>query len=135
MPTCGSTYEDVRDHLFITMDKRRVPTKPTVYACPYCDKKFKLGEARRRHLGLYHPLDLPLLEVSGVSLPTRSIFRHALKEADVNIYLATQCRIKKVGGEWEALKIEQVGKQLASLNDSSWILELVNKRDVDESTR
>ena len=138
MPTCGWILETARDRYAEGVERFArafaAPAPPPVYACPYCDKKFASEEARRKHLGLDHPLDLPILEVAGVPLPTRTVFRHTLLEADVNIHLATQCRIRKVGAAWEPLDTGGVAKRLASLGDSSWVLELVNERAIDKST-
>lgn len=107
---------------------------PPVYACPYCNAKFQSEETRRQHLGLDHPLNLPILEVGGSPLPTRMVFRHTLRESDVNVHLATQCRIRKIGTAWEQLDTGDVAKRLASLDDAIWVLELINERALDKST-
>lgn len=138
MPTCGWILERDTDRYFAGVSRFApatvAPTSPPVYTCPYCNVAFPSDDARRRHLGLDHPLDLPILEISGIPLPTRTVFRHTLREGDVNVHLATECRIRKLGAAWEPLEVGHVGKRLAGLGDSSWVLELVNERAIDKST-
>ena len=138
MPTCGWILETATDRWSENVANRfsfaAKPSPRPVFTCPYCGTKFRSEDERHKHLGLDHPLDLPMIEVAGTSVATRTVFRCALRSVDVCVHLATRGRIKKLGGAWEPLDIKQMGRHLADQKDGCWIVELTNERAVDKAT-
>ncbi len=137
MPTCGWILEDARDRYaegVLRFAQMGEPASTCVtYRCPYCGHESQSEVDRNRHVGLEHPLDLPVLQIGGAPVVKQSVFRKKLEPSEIRVHQATECRLRKAGGAWHNLPLRRLAPTLASIDDSYWTLELARKRPIDNS--
>ena len=67
--------------------------KPEPMRCPLCTKSFIDRAELSIHLGVDHPLKLPILRIGGNVGFTAYIVRETYVLKDLEVYSATECRL------------------------------------------
>lgn len=107
---------------------------PPEYRCSYCYERFPSPEELRYHLGLQHPLELPVLYIHNEPLSREAVIRTPISEDGVELFQCTRCEVQIDGGPWNRLTTEALRTQLVKSRNSNWNLRLMNER-LDDSSR
>jgi hypothetical protein len=133
MPTVGWIQEDANDRF---LEGRYPPEQqePPVIPCPYCHRTFPASDELFIHLGLDHPLDIPVMQVQSQPVLTEFAVRAVLDAADFALLNSTSCELRKDGGAPRKVSLSRLPALLAAERSSTCELRLVNERALDHNT-
>ena len=133
MPTVGWIQEDAIERFW---ENPYPPERhePPAIPCPYCQRLFPSSDDLFQHLGLDHPLDIPVLQVQSQSVQTEFAIRTPLDAADISLLNCTACEVRKDGGVARKVQPSRLAAFLAAERSSMCELRLLNERSLDHNT-
>jgi hypothetical protein len=107
--------------------------EPPAIPCGYCGRIFSSSDELGRHLGLDHPLSIPILHVRAQPAASELSIRTPVQPNDIALLNCTACVISKNGGESKPITPKRLVTFLATERSSRCTLTLVNERSLDGS--
>ncbi len=104
--------------------------EPPKFPCDYCARVFPSLEDLDRHLGIGHPLSIPLLHVRAQPAVSDFSIRTTFQPNDVVILNCTACWISKDGGAMKSMTQKGVASFLAAERSSRCVVTLINERSL-----
>lgn len=134
MPTVGWIFEDAVERIGESLDALESNRHPVV-ACPYpgCGRQFKNSDELSQHLGLEHPLNIPVLQIQSHSMPSEFSVRAPFSHGDVALLNCTACEIRFDAGEVQSITPDLLPELLAAQCSSICELRLINERALDRN--
>lgn len=134
MPTFGWTFEDAGERIGESLDSLDSNRHPVV-ACPYpgCGRQCKSSDELSQHLGLEHPLNIPVLQIQSRSMPSEFSVRVPFSPSDVALLNCTACEVCFDAGEVQNVEPARLPKLLAEQRSSICELRLLNERVLDRN--
>jgi hypothetical protein len=132
MPTVGWILEDAVERFWENPYPPEHYVAPAI-PCPYCQRHFTSSCELFDHLGLNHPLGIPVLMVQSQTMPSEFSIRTVLEAADISALNCTSSEIRKNGGAWRSLPFSRMVALLAAERSSTCELRLVNERVIDDN--
>jgi hypothetical protein len=108
--------------------------EPPRFPCDYCSCVFPSLEDLDRHLGIEHPLSIPVLHVRAQPAASNFSIRTTFHPNDVAILNCTACEISKDGGAMVPMTQKDIASLLAAERSSRCVLTLINERSLDRAT-
>lgn len=132
MPTFGWIQEDAIERFW---ENPYPPDKndPPEFPCPYCSKVFTATDALHEHLGLAHPIDLPVLRLRSREIGTELVIRTEVDLADVQLLNCTHSRFAWNHGRSAVVGVGRVPALFASQASAVLDLILSNRRKIDHN--
>lgn len=132
MPTVGWIFEDAAERIGESLDSLEGDRHPVV-ACPYagCGRQFENSDELLQHLGLEHPLNIPVLQIQSHTMPSEFSVRSAFSASDVALLNCTACEVRFDAGEIQSIAPARLPKLLAAQCSSTCELRLMNERVLD----
>lgn len=105
--------------------------KPEPIQCPLCSKSFTDRAELTTHLGVDHPLKLPMLRIGGNIGFAGFTIREGAALKDLEIFSATECILSTNGSAAKSISPKQLGKELLATGNAQHRLLLRNDRKID----
>ena len=132
MPTLGWILEEAVERFWENPYPPEHSEAPAI-PCPYCQRHFTSSGELFDHLGLDHPLGIPVLLVQAQPMPSEFSVRAVLEAADFSALNCTSSEIRKDGGAWRSVSLSRMVAMLATERSSICELRLVNERVIDDN--
>jgi hypothetical protein len=134
MPTVGWIFEDAVERIGESLDSLESDRHPVV-ACPYpgCGRQFKSSDELLQHLGLEHPVNIPVLQIQSRSMPSEFSVRAPFSPGDVALLNCTTCEVRFDAGEVQNITPVRLRELLAAQRSSICELRLINERARDRN--
>ena len=108
MPTLGWIQDSASDRRTDAFPFQH-DWKPEPIHCPLCALVFMDRAALSSHLGVEHPLKLPMLRIGGEVGFTKFTVREKCVLEDVEVFSTTACRLSTNGAEASAITPKLLG--------------------------
>src|ERR1035437_591341 len=105
--------------------------KPDPTRCPLCPRMFVDSVELSTHLGVDHPVKLPILRIGRLVGLNAYTVREPEMLREVEAYSATECRLSTNGGQTKTCPPKQLGSQRRALENAQHHIWLSNAREVD----
>ncbi len=134
MPTVGWIIEGAVERIEESRDSLEGNRHPII-ACPYpgCQRQFENSDELSQHLGLEHPLNIPILQIRSHSMPSEFTVRSSFNPSDVTLLNCTACEVRFDVGEVQSVTPTRVPALLAAQRTSTCELRLINQRAIDQN--
>jgi hypothetical protein len=134
MPTVGWIYEDAVERF----GENPYPPERNEHrdvSCPYpgCERHFKNLDDLLQHLGLDHPLNIPVLQIHSRTMLTEFSVRVAFNASDFTLLNCTACEFRCDGGTPQKVTPARLPALLAAQRSSTCELRLFNERALDNN--
>jgi hypothetical protein len=130
MPTVGwiqeTTWNRHADAFPFTPDGKSEPV-----ACPLCKRSFVDRAALSSHLGVDHPLKVPMLRIGTETGLTRFTVRDLTLLDDVEFFSTTTCGVSTNGGAETALQPKRLASHFRATGNAQYRVALRNDRALD----
>ncbi len=105
--------------------------KPEPIRCPLCNRSFLERAALSTHLGVDHPLKLPMLRIGGQVGFSAFLVREETALNDSEVFSATECRLSTNGGAGIVVAPNQLAQRLLAAGNAHHRVLLRNDREID----
>ena len=106
---------------------------PPEIPCGFCGRVFSSSDQLERHLGLDHPVSIPVLYIGAQQAGPELSIRTPVQSDDIALLNCTACEISRDGGPSKPISPERLVRFLAAERSSRCTLTLINERSLDRS--
>lgn len=130
MPTVGWIQESGWDRLSDAFPFQN-NWKPEPIKCPLCARSFLERAELSTHLGVDHPLKLPMLRIGNRVGFSACVVREANALKDMEVFSATECLLSTNGGKSTTVPPGQLARRLLGAGNAHHQIRLRNDREID----
>lgn len=132
MPTTGWILESAQDR-YLEGTVWTAPVYVPNLPCPFCDRRFPSQESLLAHLGIEHPVSIPVLMLAGNPLGREFVVRQTPEPAHFLLCNCTACRVI-VLGQSAILSPSGLPQWLCEKQPLHAEVELENTRALDQNS-
>lgn len=130
MPTLGWIQETAVERYLTGTEQPLVDPNPSV-PCPHCDRLFFTVDDLSEHLGIDHPLSIPIILIGSRTAGKENVVRQKAQKGFFRLLNCTSCAISKDGSAMTQIDPIEIPIRLAAERDSTCDIILSNERTED----
>jgi len=127
MPTPGWIQETAVERYLAGTEQPLFEPDPSV-PCPHCERLFFTADELSEHLGIDHPLSIPILLIGGMTAGKDNVVRQETQKGAFRILNCTSCTLSKNGEAVTRIDPSQLPSLLSTERNSICDIQLANER-------